>query len=107
MAKQNFKLSREVEINGEKVKNIEYDLDFLTGESVETSMKELAVASYVPSVQEVDPVLHTHLFAQAANLDYLDIKRLPFVDYIKAGNVIRNFFMRDVEDSLQANSLEK
>lgn len=107
MSKQKLMLTRETEINGKKVKEIEYDLDSLTGEAMEIAMKELAINSYIPSVQEVDPLLHAHLFAQSANLDYLDIRRLSIKDYSKATTTVRNFFAQDLMDSQGRSSSEE
>ncbi|KNF08556.1 hypothetical protein CLPU_6c00420 [Gottschalkia purinilytica] len=100
---QELKLSKAININGEKTNSIQYDLDNLTGESIENAVKEMAKIGYVSTVQEVDSILHAHIFAEASGLDYQDMKRLGAKDYIKATGIIRNFFLEDVEDSHQDN----
>lgn len=96
-------LSKEVEINGEKVNEIEYDFENLTGEAIENAMKTMQKTGYIPAVQEVDPILHAHIFADAAGLDYLDIKKLPMKDYLKVSGEVRNFFFADLVASQQQN----
>lgn len=98
-----LKLSKETDINGEKVKEIEYNFEDLRGDAVETAVKALQKEGYVPTVQEVDPLLQTHLFAQAAGLDYTDIKRLSAKDFLKAGGKVRDFFLEESEDLQQKN----
>lgn len=96
-----IQLSKEIEINGEKVNEIEYDLESLTGKNVQDSLKELQKTGYVPTVQELDGVFHSYLFAAASGLDPSDISRLSMKDYIKATGVVRDFFVKDTVDSQQ------
>lgn len=97
-------LSKEVQINGENIKEIEYNLEDLTGEAIENAIKTMQKTGYVPTVQELDSIMHAYIFADAANLDYLDIRRLPMKDYLKATSEVRNFFFADLVDSQQVNS---
>jgi hypothetical protein len=57
-------------------------------------------------VQELDPVLHAHIFAEAAGIDYEDVKRLGAKDYMKAVGLVRDFFLSDSEVSQQENISE-
>lgn len=97
-------LSKEYELNGAMVKEIEYNLDNLTGDTIENAFKTMQKVGYVPTVQELDAILHAHIFAEAANIDYLDIKRLPMKDYLKATGEVRNFFFADLVASQQQSS---
>jgi hypothetical protein len=94
-----LKLSKPIDIDGELKSKIDYDLEELTGDAVENAMKSLQKKGYVPTVQELDPLLHGHIFAEAAGLDYEDIKRLSAKDYLKAVSAVRDFFLEDSEDS--------
>lgn len=102
-----LKLTKPVDINGEKKKVIKYDLENLRGDSLENAIKELQKAGYVPTVQETDPLLHAHIFAEAAGIDYTDVRRLSLKDYMKATGVVRDFFFEDSEDSPQENTSEQ
>lgn len=104
---ETLKLSKAIEVNGELTTCIEYDLESLQGNVIENSMKSMQKDGYVPTVQELDPVLHAHIFAEAAGLDYLDIKRLPAKDYMKAVSKVRDFFLSDSEDSQLENTSEQ
>lgn len=101
-----LKLSKPVEINGEKKISLEYDLESLTGSAIETASKAMQKKGYVATVQELDPILHAHIFAEAAGVDYEDIKRLSAKDYLKAVGTVRDFFLEDSEDFLDGNTSE-
>ncbi|WP_326514784.1 phage tail assembly protein [Clostridium intestinale] len=102
-----LKLGKPVEINGEVVNEITYDLEELSGGAVENAMKALQKKGYVPTVQELDPIMQAHIFAEASGLDYEDIKRLKYKDYMRATGCVRDFFMVDSVDSQQKNTSEQ
>jgi hypothetical protein len=102
-----LKLFKPAQIDGEEKTEVEYDFNELKGDAVENAIKELQKKGYVPAVQEVDTLLYVNLFAQAANLDYEDIKRLSAKDFMKASSVTRNFFLEGSEDSQAQNTLEQ
>ena len=91
--KNTLKLTRPVDIDGKKVKEIKYDVEKLTGRDVERAIKDLAQRKIAVAVPEVDSSLHCQLFAYASGLDYTDIQRLNIVDYVKAIGIIRDFFI--------------
>ncbi|KMT23009.1 hypothetical protein [Clostridium cylindrosporum] len=101
-----LKLSKVVSINGEEVKEIDYDFDDLKGDSIENAVKAMQKQGYVSTVQELDPILHAHIFAEASGLDYLDIKSLPAKDYLKCVSAVRDFLLTDSEVSQQENISE-
>lgn len=101
-----LKLTKHVEIDGETKNSIEYDLESLRGDAIENAVKAMQKEGYVPTVQELDPVLHAHIFAEAAGIDYLDVKRFSAKDYLKAVSAVRDFFLNDSEDSLPENTSE-
>lgn len=102
-----LKLSKPVLIDGEEKKEIPYDFEELNGGVIENAMKSMQKKSYVPTVQELDPVLQAHIFAEAAGIDYEDVKRLKAKDYMKATGLVRDFFLTDSEDSSQENTSEQ
>lgn len=102
-----LKLSKKIEINGELKTEIEYDLENLTGDAIENTVKSLQKSGYVPAVQEIDTMMQAYLFAEAAGLDYMDIKRLSAKDFLRATGKVRDFFLSDVEDSPQENTSEQ
>lgn len=103
---EKLKLSKPVNIDGEEKEVIEYNLEDLKGDVIENSMKNLQKTGYVPTVQELDPILHANIFAEAAGVDYLDVKRFSAKDYMKAVGLVRDFFLSDSEDSQQENTSE-
>lgn len=102
-----LKLSKAVDIDGISKTEIQYDFEDLTGGVIENAMKSMQKKGYVPTVQEVDPILHAHIFAEAAGIDYEDVKRFKAKDYMKAVGLARDFFLIDSEDSSQENTSEQ
>ena len=88
-------LKKPVEINGEVVKEIEYDLDALTGQDIADTIKMLAKNGIVVVMSETDSNYHAGIFATASGLDYNDVKRLSAKDYNKACNLVRDFFLEE------------
>ncbi len=89
-------LKKTVLIDGEEVKEIKYDFDKLTGADIEEVFKESTRSGYMVSASyELDPVIGGRMFAKAADLDFMDIKRLRIPDYTKAAGLARSFFILD------------
>jgi hypothetical protein len=88
-------LKKPVEINGEMVNEIKYDLESLTGNDVSDAIKMLAKHNTVVVMTETDQNYHAAIFAIASDLDYADIKRLSIKDYNKACNIVRDFFLEE------------
>ena len=90
-----LELKKTAKINGEDVTKIEYDLDNLTGEDIANAIKMLAKNNIIVTLTETDSNYHAAIFAIAAGVDYLDIKRLGAKDYVKACNTVRDFFLEE------------
>ncbi len=89
-----LKLIKPVLISGEEVKEIEYDLDEVTGENLENAFKEVTKSGYIVNASyELDPVVGAHIFAECAGIDYTDVKRFGMADYNRAASVVRDFFI--------------
>ena len=86
-------LKKPVMIDGREVKEIKYNVEKLTGASIEKAIKDLAKRKIGVVMPESDTLLHCQLFAYASNLDYTDIQRFSMSDYINAISIIRGFFM--------------
>lgn len=85
-------LHKPIDIDGKEVKEIEYDFETVTGTDIEKICKTLTATGYVILAQETDPVLHAHVFAVAAGIDYTDVKRFGLKDFAKATSAVRDFF---------------
>ena len=90
-----LKLKKPVDINGETVTKINYDIDKLTAQDFETAIKQLSKRKIVVKVQELDPMFHAALFAQAADMDLNDIMLLGAKDFANVGLLVRNFIYMD------------
>ncbi len=90
-------LSKEVQINGKPTKEISYNLDSLTSDSLELALKQCAKNQHNVVIVETDSILHQTLFAISAGLSYNDLKVLSLKDAIKAGSLVRDFLFIDSE----------
>ncbi|WP_459482117.1 hypothetical protein [Clostridium saccharoperbutylacetonicum] len=98
-------LSSPILVKGEEVKEINYDFDKLSGNSIEKVFNEATRSKYVVSSSyELDPIIGARMFAESANMEYIDIKRLPLVDYTKAASCARDFFMEGLVGDQEENS---
>lgn len=87
-------LKKAILIDGEEKTKIPYDFDNLTGESIENVFKAAIKSGYMVSASyELDPVIGARMFAEASNIDYMDIKRFGVADYSKAASIARDFFI--------------
>ncbi len=98
-----FKLSKAIDIDGQKVTELQYNFEDMTARDKADASKEFKKAGNVISVQELDPDYHLYLFAAAVkkanhNVDINDILRFSAKDACKAEGLVRNFFFLNSED---------
>lgn len=91
-------LTRPATVNGELVKEIEYDLDGLTGADISAAVRSLKATGVQVGTLELDPDYHAALFAQAAGISLEEVKALPAKDYTKASTTVRDFFLGNTEE---------
>ncbi|NRT90094.1 hypothetical protein [Clostridium beijerinckii] len=98
-------LSKPILVKGEEIKEINYDFDNLSGNSIEKVFNEATRSKYVVSSSyELDPIIGARMFAESANMEYIDIKRLSLADYAKAASCARDFFMQGLVGDQEENS---
>lgn len=90
-----LKLKTPVDINGEKVDTISYDLDSLTGNDIERAITDLGKKGIIIAMVETDQRYHAMLFAIAAGIAYEDVTRLSVKDFTKATTAVRDFFLAE------------
>ena len=90
-----LELRKPIQIDGKEAKEIEYDLDSLTGADLQRAVKDLGKKGIVVTLNETDQNYHAMLFAIASDLDFEDMKRLGAKDYAKACNAVRDFFLEE------------
>lgn len=100
-----LKLKKAVMIDGEEKAEITYDFDSLTGENLENGFKSAIKSGYmVGASYELDPVIGAHMFAEAAGIDYTDVKRFSMADYSKAASIARDFFIKGLGGNLEESN---
>lgn len=98
-------LKKPVFIDGEEKTKIPYDFDKLSGENIENVFKASTKSGYMVSASyELDPVIGARMFAEAAELDYADVKRFSMSDYSKAASVARDFFIQGLAGNQEENN---
>lgn len=88
-------LKKPIELDGEKVDKIAYDLDSLTGNDIERAITELGKKGIIVAMSETDQRYHAMIFAIAAGIAYEDVTRLSAKDFSKAVNAVRDFFLEE------------
>lgn len=88
-----LKLGKPFDLDGEKVEEIEYNLDSLTGNDIEQAIASLGKKGIVVTLVETDQRYHAMLFSIAAGIAYEDVNRLPAKDFTKATTAVRDFFL--------------
>lgn len=101
-----LKLKKTVMIDGESKTEIPYDLDGLTGADIEFASNQLKKKGITIGAVELDINYHMAIFAQAAGIDYEDVKRMGAKDCQAAIVKVRAFFVSDSEESLEETSSE-
>lgn len=104
---EKLKLTRPFKLDGEEVKELPYDLESITGVSVSNAFKNVTADRHLVTMQESDPMFHAAIFAEAANMDFGDVKRLPAKDFMHAGVLVRNFLYIDSEESQTTETQEE
>ena len=86
-------LSQELEIKGEKVKEIELDLLSLTGDDCIRAQEELLTEGVTSMLWEFDKRYLAALAARALKVPTEDIRALPIIDFTLITMNISNFLM--------------
>lgn len=104
---ETLKLRKPVMIDGEKKTEITYDLDALTGQQLETAVRDVGRAGVQVGAIELDPCYHMAVFAQAAGIAYEDVKRMGARDCREAIAKVRSFFVSDMEEPSEPDTSGK
>lgn len=98
-----FKLSKPIDINGEKFTELPYNFEDMTARDKAEATKAYKKAGNVVQVQELDPDYHLYLFAAAVrkenpSIEIDDVLRMSARDASKAEALVRDFFFLSSED---------
>lgn len=92
-----FTLSRPINVNGEEIKELEYNFEDMTARDKAEATKVYKKAGNVVQVAELDPDYHLYLFAAAVkkanpSIEIDDVLRISAKDSGKAEALARDFF---------------
>ena len=104
---ETLKLRKPVMIDGEKKAELTYDLDALTGQQLETAVRDVGRSGIQVGAIELDPCYHMAGFAQAAGIAYEDVKRMGARDCREAIAKVRSFFVSDMEEPSEPDTSGK
>ncbi|TCZ73056.1 hypothetical protein E0485_21805 [Paenibacillus albiflavus] len=98
-----LKLSKPIDINGEKVDKLTYNFEDMTARDKVEATKEFKKSANVVMMQEFDSDYHLYLFAAAVkkentSIDTEDVLRMNAKDSIKAEALVRDFFFLTSEE---------
>ena len=78
-------------IDGEEIKEINYDFTVLNGANVRNARAELGKRGYVVSTKLLDECYHAAMFAEAAGITYADVERFGMKDYSAVADIAQAF----------------
>ena len=115
MGKEVLKLSSPIKVNGEFIKELQYDLNSLTAGDILAADRNKAKASSgftTQTVAELDTALHFYVGMQAIikqnpKIDVSDLNNLSGSDVYKLMKIGRNFFREDSLEEKSATSEEQ
>ncbi len=92
-----FKLTKPIEINGEKVTELTYDFEEMTANDKARATKIYKKAGNTLMVQELDSDYHLFLFVAAVRkvnegIEVEDVLRISAKDSCRAETLVRDFF---------------
>jgi hypothetical protein len=98
-----FKLTKSIDINGEKLSELPYNFEDMTARDKSDATKAFKRSGNVVSVQELDPDYHIYLFAAAvkkenSSIEIDDVLRMSARDASKAEGLVRDFFFISSEE---------
>lgn len=100
----NFPLSKPININGDSVSELSYNMEDMTARDKTEASKVFKKNGNMVMVQEFDSDYHLYLFAAAVkkenpSIEIEDVLRMSAKDSIKAEALVRGFFFFDSEDT--------
>lgn len=86
-----FEFSKTIHFEEKEIKEIEFDLESLSGDDVEAVKKEFTAAGNYAPVPSSDSTFCIMLLARAAKMPIEFFKILPAKDYLKLAQEVSNF----------------
>ncbi|MFD5019991.1 phage tail assembly protein [Paenibacillus sp. NPDC058367] len=104
-----FQLSKPININGETVTELSYNLEDMTAQDKANATKAYKKAGNMVMVQELDSDYHLYLFSAAvkkvdSSIEAEDVLRMSARDSVKAEALVRDFFFIISEESSAMNT---
>lgn len=104
-----LKLSKPIQIDGNSVTELKYNLEDMTAQDKINAGREMTKDGYSTTVQELDSTYHLYLFAAAVKKENSgmltqDLLRMSAKDSCKAEALVRDFFYLDSEDTSPTNT---
>lgn len=82
-------------IDGEEVKEINYDFNRINGAAIRDIRTELGKRAYVASVPEIDQVYQAGMFAAASGLTLDNVEAFSCRDYMAVADLARDFLLTE------------
>lgn len=88
-------LNQAIKIDGKDITELNYNFEDLKADSIQNAIKDFAKEEYMPTSVEHDIYMHAHLFSQASDIDYQDVKRMGLKDFVKVTNLVKSFLLAE------------
>ena len=90
-----YVFKKPTKIDGEEVKEINYDFNAINGAAIRDIRTELGKRSYVVSVPELDQVFQAGMFAVASGLTLDNVEAFALRDYMNVTELARDFLLTE------------
>ena len=91
-----YKFIKPTKIDGEEVKEINYDLNVVDGGSIRRVKGGLMKRGYTVAIKELDEVYHAAIFAEATGLTIDNVESFSPVDYMNVADLVKDFLFGEV-----------
>lgn len=86
-----YVFKKPTKIDGEEVKEVNYDFSSINGSSIRRAKGELQRRGYTVAVKELDECFHAAIFAEASGLTLDNVESFSAVDYMNIADIARGF----------------
>ena len=90
-----YVFKKPTKIDGEEVKEINYDFNSLNGTAIRDIRTELGKRAYAASVPEIDQVFQAGMFAHASGLTLENVEAFALRDYMAVTELARDFLLAE------------
>ena len=90
-----YVFKKPTKIDGEEVKEINYDFNIINGAAIRDIRTELGKRAYAVSVPEIDQVFQAAMFAHASGITLDNVEAFALRDFMNVTELARDFLLAE------------